>query len=50
MRDDNRTTHHERALVGLAIIDPSAIDRTEIDLDGIDEEYSGHDERARRSD
>jgi len=31
---DNRTTHHERALVGMAIIDPSTIDRLEIDLAG----------------
>jgi len=33
MRDD-RLLHHERAVVGLSIIDPSTIDRTEIDLRG----------------
>lgn len=33
MRDD-RVTHHERALVGLSLIDPSTIDRLEIDLAG----------------
>ena len=33
MRDD-RTTHHERAIVGLSIIDPSTIDRIESDLAG----------------
>ena len=27
-----RTVHHERALVGLALLDPTAIDRTEIEL------------------
>ncbi len=32
--------HHERALVGLALLDPSAIDRTEIELEG----YSWTDE------
>ena len=26
------TVHHERALVGLALLDPTAIDRTEIEL------------------
>ena len=33
MRDD-RTTHHERALIGLCILDPGTIDRIEIDLAG----------------
>ena len=32
MRDD-RVTHHERALVGLSIIDPSTIDRIELELE-----------------
>jgi replicative DNA helicase len=34
MRDDDRITHHERALVGIALLNPSVIDRTEIELSG----------------